>query len=70
MSNSLEYAIKRVVEKIDNFINDKEINRNEDFYKGMSLAYKIVIETLQNSLESDDADLNKLGLDFDTDNVL
>ena len=70
MSNSLEYAIKRVVEKVDDFINDKEINRNEDFYKGMSLAYKIVIETLQNSLESDDADLNKLGLDFDTDNVL
>jgi len=70
MNEPLEYAVKRVVEKVNDFINDKEIKKSEDFYRGMSLAYKIVIETLQNSLESDGVELNKFGLDFNTDNVL
>ncbi|MCM1023815.1 MAG: hypothetical protein NC395_07125 [Prevotella sp.] len=69
MEEFLKYAIQRVAEKVDDFVNDTEVDKKAEFYQGMSLAYKIVIETIQNSLD-DSIDLSELGIDFDTDKVL
>ena len=69
MEEFLKYAIQRVAEKANDFINDTEVDKKSEFYQGMSLAYKIVIETIQNSLP-DDVDLKELGIDYDTDKVL
>lgn len=66
----LQAAIQRVSQTVTEFINNSSDEKDNDFYQGMALAYKTVIDVMQNTLRSNDVNLKELGLDFDTDKCL
>ena len=62
-------AVRRIVEYVDDFVKN-ETNKSSEFSQGRALAYKEVVDVIQNSLQSNNMNLDEYGVDFDTDEIL
>ncbi len=66
---TFKYTVKRIAEYVTDFINNEK-DKGSSFSQGRALAYKEIIDVIQNSLTENDYDLNEFNVDFDTDKVL
>lgn len=66
---TFKFTVKRIVEYVTDFIENEE-DKHSDFSQGRALAYKEIIDVIQNSLTSDGFDLKEFNVDFDMDKVL
>lgn len=70
MSDEFKYIVSRVLDNANDAISEAKENPEDDYYKGMKMAYYEVLDTIKNELKARDADLKEFGLDIDLENVI
>lgn len=69
-SDAIKFIIARVLDNANDAFEELDDNKNDDFYKGKSLAYYEVLDTIKNELIVRDQDLKEFGLDIDLEKLL
>ena len=68
-NDQIKYIISRLLDKARNSIKKREQNPEAMFFKGHTLAYYEVLDTLSSELLIAGIDLSEMGLDFDLDKM-
>lgn len=65
MSESeIKYIVARVLDNANDALDEANVDKDDDFYKGKKLAYYEILDTIKNELKARGQDLKEFGLDI------